>query len=202
MFTGLTPKEHKHFDFHKEGVPLERKDVKADFIWDIICHSHKIVALQIPFVYPPYNHDCEFEPLKFGLLNDPKDIEANLDMEIKKAFEIIKQNPDVFIMVITALDQISHFYWGTPELLDWYVKIDKILNDLIEHGEELIIISDHGFYDWGKSTTHTLPKITKTGRIIKGDHSTEAILVTKNVDYDIKQPQDVFKYIIKRFPPF
>lgn len=201
MFTGLTPEKHKHLDFHKEGTILKRKDINADFIWDIICHSHKIVALQIPFVYPPYNYNCEFKPLKHGLLTEPEEIEANLNMEIRKASEIIKQNPDVFIMVITALDQISHFYWGMPELLKWYIKIDEILNSLIKNGEELIIISDHGFCDWNKSTTHTLPKKTKTGRTIKGDHSTEAILITKNVDYDIKKPQDVFKYMIKRFPP-
>ena len=199
MFSGLNPEEHKHSNFHKNGKILEREDIDAKFIWDILGNKLNIVALQVPFVYPPYNFNCEFTPINYGLITDKDLIKKNLDLKLRKSIEILRKNPDIFIVVFTALDQISHFYWDSDEMIKWYIEADKILERLVGYGEEVIIVSDHGFCKWDESKVHTLPRKTRDGREIKGDHSCEAIVITKNITYNFKKPQDVFNYIRQKF---
>ena len=198
MFSGLSPDEHKHENFHKNGDVLGRKDVNADFIWDILGKKYDIKALNIPFVCPPYNFNCEFFPDEFGFSTTPKVIEKNFNMQEKKAIEILKTNPEIFITVFTALDHISHFYWGSEKIVEWYKKVDKLVGKLLKLADKFIIISDHGFCSWEKSKVHTLPEKTKDGRKIAGDHSPEAIVIT-NLDFKIEKPQDVFSCILKYF---
>lgn len=199
MFSGKTPKQHKHLDFHKNGEPISRDDINVKFIWDILDSGYVIRALQIPFVFPPYNFNCSYKPPSYGLITDLKEMEENLKNKYKLSLKILRQNPDIFIVVFTCLDQLSHFYWSTPLILKWYRKIDSIIGKLIRYANKAIIISDHGFCDWKKSKINTLPRYTKSGREIKGDHSPEAIIITKNIKYRIKKPQDVFYYIKKEF---
>ena len=199
MFSGLPPKEHGHENFHKNGDVLERKDINADFIWDILDKKYDIRVLNIPFVYPPYNFNCEFFPDEFGLSTNLEVIEKNFNMQEEKSIEILKTNLEIFITVFTALDQISHFYWGSEKIIEWYKKADALVGNLLKLADKFILISDHGFCSWEKSKVHTLPEKTKDGRKIAGDHSPKAILIT-NLNFKIEKPQDVFSCILKYFP--
>ena len=75
-------------------------------------------------------------------------------------------------------------------------KIDKILGVLQNYSEKLIIISDHGFCGIGEARTRTLPEKNEKGEKLKGDHHQDAILITKNINYDIKEHKDVFQAIL------
>jgi phosphoadenosine phosphosulfate reductase len=67
------------------------------------------------------------------------------------------------------------------------------LLEFLNEKDKLIVISDHGFCDWNEvaEDEHTLPRKTPEGEI-KGDHHKEAILITKNINYEISKPEDVF----------
>lgn len=56
------------------------------------------------------------------------------------------------------------------------------------------MFSDHGFCSFGESEVQTLPKETEHGEL-KGDHHEDAIVITKNTDRKIKEPQDVYRAI-------
>jgi len=199
MFSGKTPEEHGHKDFIEDGKLQTRADIKVDFIWDVLDEKVDIKALGVPFIYPPYNFNCSYVPVAYGLSWDSKEMEQDMNGITEKAKEILKGRPDVFILVYTMLDKIQHFHWGEPAVLDWYKKVDSVIGglmSLLDEDDRWIVISDHGFGDWDEVAVHTLPKKTPEGDI-KGDHHPEAILITKGVAHEIKQPEDVF-YAIKR----
>ena len=200
MFSGKTVKEHKHTNYVVDGVPQTREDVEVDFIWDILFRQGlDIKALQIPFVYPPYNFNCDFKPIKNSFFTEIFDLDKDLDGVTKKSIQILKEKPDVFIIIYTMLDRLSHFHWGEPIISEWYEKIDHSIGKLLKYDDKLLIISDHGFCDWDESKVHTLRRKNSHGRVIKGDHSEEAMLLTKNIDYNIEKPQDVFYCIKEEF---
>jgi hypothetical protein len=62
---------------------------------------------------------------------------------------------------------------------------------LQEKQNRLIIISDYGFYSFGKVRVQTLPQKRADG-VLKGDHHEKAILITTYVNYEFNKPQDVF----------
>jgi phosphoadenosine phosphosulfate reductase len=197
IFSGKTQEEHGHRDFVVDGKLQRREDIKVKFIWDILDGLVDIRALNVPFVYPPYNYNCEYEAIGYGLSSDPKELEQDMELLTRKAKEVLGERPEVFIVVYTMLDKISHFHWGTPTLLEWYKKVDAKLGELLQFVREedkLIVISDHGFADWDEVERHTLPRRTPEGEI-KGDHHREAILITKNISYPIQNPEDVFHAI-------
>ncbi|MBL7147671.1 MAG: alkaline phosphatase family protein [Nanoarchaeota archaeon] len=198
MFSGKPEEEHKHTNFIINNVVQERKDIKVDFIWDILSKKGiDIRALSIPLIYPPYNFNCDFTPIRNGLSQELSDIEIDLERTTRKAIEILKQKPDIFIVVYNMIDRMSHIHWGEKILLDFYQKIDRALEQLIKFDDKIIIISDHGFCDWEESKVHTLTKKTPKGKIIKGDHHPEAILITKNINYEINKPKDIFFSILE-----
>jgi phosphoadenosine phosphosulfate reductase len=199
IFSGKTQEEHGHRDFVIDGELQTREDIKVKFVWDILDRLVDIRALNIPFVYPPYNYNCEYKAVGYGLSSDPVELEEDMNLLTEKGKEILRDKPDALMMVYTMLDKMSHFHWGEPVLLDWYRKIDDKVGELLSFTDEkdkIIVISDHGFCDWDEvEGEHTLPKETPEGKI-KGDHHKEAILITRNVDYEINRPEDVF-YAIK-----
>ena len=198
MFSGKSAKEHKHTNYVVNGVPQTRENVGVDFIWDILYRNgFNVRAMQVPFVYPPYNFDCKFKPVKNSFFTEIADLEEDLKNLTKESIQILKEKPDVFIVVYTMLDRLSHFHWGEPIILEWYEKIDNDIGKLLSYGDKVIILSDHGFCDWEKSKVHTLRRRNSSGRIIKGDHNQEAIIITKNIDCNIEELQDVF-YCIKK----
>ena len=200
VFSGKTVKEHKHTNYVVNGVPQTREDVKVDFIWDTLFREGiEIKALQIPFVYPPYNFNCDFKPIKNSFFTEISDLDKDLYNITKKSIQILKEKPDVFIVVYTMLDRLSHFHWGEPIILEWYGKIDNEIGKLLKYDDEVIIVSDHGFCAWEESKVHTLRRRNSQGRVIKGDHNQEAILITKNIDYNIEKLQDVFYCIKEKF---
>ena len=197
IFSGKTINEHKHTNYVVDGVPQTREDVKVDFIWDILAKEDvDIKALQVPFVYPPYNFNCDFKPIKNSFFTEISDLEEDLINLTKKSIQILKEKPDVFIVVFTMLDRLSHFHWGEPIILEWYEKIDEKIGKLLKYDDKVIIISDHGFCNWEESKVHTLRRRDSSGRVIKGDHSQESIIIIKNIKYNIEKPQDIF-YCIK-----
>jgi phosphoadenosine phosphosulfate reductase len=196
IFSGKTQKEHGHKDFVVDGNLQTREDIKVKFVWDVLDRLADIRALNVPFVYPPYNFNCDYKPIGYGLSSDPKELEQDMKLLTQKAKEILRENPDVFIVVYTMLDKISHFHWGEPFLLEWYGKVDRAVGELLKFAEKdkIIVISDHGFCDWDEVEEHTLPKETPEGKI-KGDHYPEAILISKNINFEINSPEDVYHAI-------
>ncbi|RLI83960.1 hypothetical protein DRP07_02615 [Archaeoglobales archaeon] len=200
MFCGLPPEKHGHYDYVKDGEVLSREDINVKFIWDLLDERGiSVKALNIPFVVPPYNFNVEFEPVANGLPIEEHELLEEIEKLTEKSLEILQNNkPEVFIVVYTALDRLSHLHWGEPILVDYYEKIDKAIGKLIKFDQELVIISDHGFCDYDKAPIRTLPKKTPRGEI-KGDHHPDAILITKNIGYDINQPEDVFWMLYKKY---
>jgi len=196
IFSGKTFKEHGHKKFIVDGKLQTRKNIKVNFIWDILNKKYDIRALQIPFVMPPYNFNCEYLPVEYGASSDLNDLERDTEGLLFKSLEILKENPDIFIVVFGALDKIQHFHWGEPLIIGWYRKMDQILGILTKYGEKIIVLSDHGFCSRGKARVQTLPETNIKGKPIKGDHHQEAILITKNIKYEIKEQKDIFKAIL------
>ncbi|UCG95427.1 MAG: alkaline phosphatase family protein [archaeon] len=207
MFCGKGSEEHKHREYVVDGEVQTREDISVEFIWDVLDkRGYDIRALNVPFVVSPYNFNVEFEGIGFGLPTDEKEWNEELEKITEKIVELLKEGPDVLIAVFTSLDRIQHFHWGEPVVVEWYKKMDKRLGEILfetgfmdKEGNKLIIISDHGFCSFGEAKVQTLPKITKSGIEMKGDHHEDAILITKNVGYRIKRPQDVFNALEKEF---
>lgn len=200
MFSGKTPEEHGHYDFVKNGEIVAREDIKVEFIWDILDRKGiSIKALNIPFVVPPYNYNIDFRPIADGVPIETHELLEEIEKVTEKALQTLRsEKPEVFIVVYTALDRLSHLHWGEPILLDFYKKIDTALGRLLPYDDEIIVVSDHGFCDYDKAPIRTLPEKTPKGKI-KGDHHPDAILITKNIDYDISQPTDIFFAIKERY---
>ncbi|HEX54810.1 MAG: hypothetical protein DRO94_01725 [Candidatus Altiarchaeales archaeon] len=196
IFSGKTPEEHKHKAFVENGNLKTRDDIKVDFIWDILHkQNYDVRALNIPFVIPPYNFNCKFKPVGYGLPETPDEWQEELEKVTSKAIEILEEKPDLLCVVYSLLDRIQHFHWNEPIVLEWYKRIDSVIGKLILYADKFIIISDHGFCDRDDAEVQTLPEKTPRGEI-KGDHDKEAILIT-NIDYDIEKLQDVFYAIME-----
>ncbi len=200
MFSGKTPEEHGHKDFVQNGRLVRREDIPVQFIWDILhAVGIPVKVLNVPFVIPPYCFNIRFEPVAQGLPIEEHELLEEIQTVTSEALEVLSSNkPELFIVVYTALDRLSHLHWGEPILIDYYKKIDAALGQLLEHDEEFIVISDHGFCSYDEAPIRTLPKRTPKGEI-KGDHHPEAILITKNINFSIDQPEDVFYCLKKRF---
>jgi len=200
MFSGKTPEEHGHKDFVENGRIVRREDIPVQFIWDLL-HTKGIfvMVLNVPFVIPPYCFNVRFEPVAHGLPIEEHELLEEIQAVTSKALEVLKNDkPELFILVYTALDRLSHLHWGEPILVDYYKKIDAALGQLLSYDDEFIVISDHGFCAYDEAPIRTLPKRTPKGEI-KGDHHPEAILITKNINFLIKQPEDVFYYLKEKF---
>jgi predicted AlkP superfamily phosphohydrolase/phosphomutase len=203
MFCGKTPDEHGHESYVAEDRLVKREDIKVDFIWDILHREGKQVkALNVPFVVPPYSFGIDFKAVAFGLPTDEKQWQEELEAVTEKTKELLALNPDLLISVYTLLDRLQHFHWGEDCVVDWYQKLDDKMGEFIldtgfleNKDNKLIIISDHGFCSFGEAKVQTLPRETEQGKV-KGDHHENALLITVNIDYEIKRPQDVF-YAIK-----
>ncbi len=204
MFCGKGPEEHKHKEYVEDGKVKSRQDIHVDFIWDVLDREgYDIRAINIPFVVPPYNFNVDFEGVGFGLPNNEEEWKEELEKVTEKINENLSEKPDVLIGVFTSLDRIQHFHWGEDMVVDWYEKMDERLGEIVfdtgflqDKENKLIIISDHGFCSFGEAKVQTLPKKTKSGIEMKGDHHEDAIIITKNVNQRIEKPQDVF-YAIK-----
>ncbi|MCK4476362.1 MAG: alkaline phosphatase family protein [Methanophagales archaeon] len=208
MFSGKLPEEHKHGSYVVNGEIVKREDIKVDFIWDVLeREGKKVKALNVPFVVPPYSFGVNFKPIGFGLPTNEKEWEEELERVTEKTKLLIEEKPDLLIAVYTLLDRIQHFHWGEDYVVEWYRKMDEKIGELIfdtgfldvEEDNELIVISDHGFCSFGEAKVQTLPEHTKEGKLnLKGDHHENALLITVNVNYEMKRPQDVF-YAINFF---
>lgn len=202
MFSGKPFSEHGHDSFAVKGNLAKREDIKVDFIWDILSRAgKKTIALNVPFVVPPYSYGTSFRPVGFGLPTNEKEWQEELDRITSRVKELLAEKPDVLIAVYTLLDRVQHFHWGEPAVIEWYRKLDKKLGELLldtgfldDPKNHLVMISDHGFSSFGEAKIRTLPGKTEEGKL-KGDHHENAFLVTVNVSYEIDQPQDVYHAI-------
>jgi len=199
IFSGKTSQEHGHQKFVVNNKLQTREDIKVDFVWDILNKNHDVRVLQVPFIAPPYNFNADYEPVGYGVSSDLEELKEDTEKLFQKSLEVLKENPEILIVVFGALDRVQHFHWGEPLLLDWYIKLDEIVGKLVEYGEKIIIVSDHGFCSRGEAKVQTLPDKNDRGEPLKGDHHEEAILITKNVDYPIESHKDIFSAIINSF---
>lgn len=199
IFTGLKQSKHRHKDFVIDGELQERKDIQATFIWEEI--DVDTVILQAPVVIPPINYNAAYEPEGFGISSDLEELETDWRKLLQKSKEVLKKDPEFFAVVFMQLDRVSHFYWDDREvILDWYKKMDQMLGELLDYynfdgDEPLVVLSDHGFAEFGEGRVQTLPEETPHGKL-KGDHHEEAVLIKNNFNYDISQPEDVGKSIL------
>jgi predicted AlkP superfamily phosphohydrolase/phosphomutase len=213
IFSGKNTKEHGHAKYVKDGELQSRENLSnIEFVWDtrekkreenirsgIVSGIDETIVVQAPFVMPPYNFNCNYEPIGYGASSDLDELKEDTEGVFKKSLEILKSKKDlgVFIVVFGALDKVQHFHWGESIILDWYKKMDKIIGELEKYGEKMIIISDHGFCSRGEARVQTLPEKNSKGEPLKGDHHEEAILITKNIDIDsIKEHKDIYNAII------
>lgn len=206
MFSGKTIAEHGHQSYVKNDKIVKREDIKVDFIWDILSRRGiKTIAINVPFVVPPYSFGIDFHPVGFGLPTNEQEWAEELKWVTAKTKEAMVGKPEVLIAVYTLLDRIQHFHWGEAMVLEWYRKVDTMLGELLldtgfinDDNNRLIIISDHGFCSFGEAKVQTLPRKTKEGEL-KGEHHENAMLITVNVNYEINQPQDVHNTISAQF---
>jgi len=203
IFSGLKQKEHGHKDFMVDGELQKQNDIAADFVWEKLDNVDSKI-LQVPAVIPPINYKTDYEPKGFGVSSDLEELEADREKLIKKSKEVLEEDPEFFAVVFMQLDRVSHFYWNNKDLiLEWYKKMDEVLGELLEYydfesEEPLIVLSDHGFAEFGEGRVQTLPEETPYGKL-EGDHHEDAVLITKNVDYEIDQPEDVGKAILSHY---
>lgn len=202
IFTGLSQEDHGHTDFIVDEELQKREHIDADFVWEVIDDEEVDQRiLQVPAVYPQLNHNVEYEPVGYGVTSDLDELDEDMEKLRKKSVEVLEEDPDFFAVVFMQLDKVSHFYWDDEELiLEWYKKMDDVLGDLLEYydfeGEEpLIVLSDHGFAEFGEGRVQTLPKESPAGEL-KGDHHEDAVLFTNNLDYEIDDPEDVGKAVL------
>jgi predicted AlkP superfamily phosphohydrolase/phosphomutase len=206
MFCGKLPEEHQHGSFVTGGKLVRRQDIAVDFIWDILDREgRKVKVLNVPFVVPPYSFGVDFRPVGFGLPTNDREWQQELERVSQKTKQLMAGTPDVLIACYTLLDRVQHFHWGEPCVLDWYRKMDARMGELVfDNGfldskdNRLIVISDHGFCSFGESKVQTLPMKSDEGQL-KGDHHENALVITVNLDYDIKAPQDVFRAIRREY---
>ena len=200
MFSGKTPEEHGHHDYVRDGEIVRREDIGVDFIWDLLDRAGiSVKALNVPFVVPPYNYNIDFKPVACGIPIEIPELLQEIREVTAKALEVLeKDKPEVFIVVYTALDRLSHLHWGEPVLLEYYQRVDRALGKLVPFDEEVVLVSDHGFCDYDKAPIRTLPRTTPKGEI-KGDHHPEAIVITRGIDADIYQPMDIYHLIRERY---
>ncbi|MFH1597597.1 MAG: alkaline phosphatase family protein [Patescibacteria group bacterium] len=201
MFSGQSPEEHQHLDFVKDGKVLTRYDVKVEFIWDILNREGiNVKAINVPFIVPPYNFQVDFDPPGHGVPITQEELNTEITSLTEKINEVAsKEKPELLIGVYTALDKMSHLHWGEQSLIEYYQKIDNILPELTKLDDRILILSDHGFTDYDKAPVQTLPKVTSTGDQLKGDHHPDAICLSKNVPFKVKQPADVFRGLLKLY---
>lgn len=205
IFTGLRQSEHGHTDFMVGDELQKRSDIPADFVWEVLEENGiENKVLQVPAVIPPINYNASYEPEGFGISSDLDELEADRKKLLEKCKDVLETDPDFFAVVFMQLDRVSHFYWNDKELiLEWYKKMDEVLGELLEYydfdgDEPLIVLSDHGFAEFGEGRVQTLPEETPHGKL-QGDHHEDAVLITNNVDFEIEQPEDVGKAILSHY---
>lgn len=201
MFSGTYYDEHGHKEYMVEDEIVAREDIPVKFVWDELDKEFEVKALNIPFVVPPYSFNTDFEPVGYGLPTKPEEWRKELEKITEKTLELLDKDPDLLVTVFALLDRVQHFHWGKEKVLKWYKEMDKKVGEIvIENGflekkeNKLIIISDHGFCSFGEARIQTLPKETPHGEL-KGDHHEEALVITKNIETEIREPQDVYRAI-------
>lgn len=197
MFSGKTTEEHNHRDFVENDEIVEREDIEVDFIWDKMDReSYKVKVLNAPFVVPTFSYNVEFMPPANGIPTEFKEMDEEIEAVTQKSLQILEEEIDLFITCYVSLDKLQHHHWGEEVVINYYKKMDRALGKLMDHGDKLIVISDHGFCDFGEAEVQTLPEETPKGKL-KGDHDKEAVLMTRNIDFDIENLRDVYYAIIE-----
>ena len=113
MFSGLEPEEHHHHDFARNGSLVRREDLPFPFVWDrLSAQGRRGVALNVPFVMPPYSFGVLFAPPADGLPVSPDECREEVRALSGAVRDAYRSAPELVVAVITALDRISHRHWG------------------------------------------------------------------------------------------
>lgn len=192
MFSGATEEEHGHTDFVMDDKLQTREDIPVDFVWDRLDEQgYDVKALNVPMVVPPYNYNLGFEAPAHGAPTELHEMDAEIEQVTETALKTLENEElDLFVACYVSLDKLQHFHWGEAVVPEYYQKVDAALGKLMDKGEKLIVISDHGFCDKEDAAVRTLPDETPHGEI-KGEHSKYSILITKNISQEIETIRDV-----------
>jgi predicted AlkP superfamily phosphohydrolase/phosphomutase len=99
-----------------------------------------------PIGYRPFLEELVINKDKASLAGATKDI---ITTRFKAVKELRKElDPDFIHLTVFHIDTLQHFLWGTPELVDVWMHIDGLLQELLSTLEDewsVILVSDHGF---------------------------------------------------------
>jgi predicted AlkP superfamily phosphohydrolase/phosphomutase len=148
IFTGKLPEEHGIWGY-KEGIDgraMRREDVKARFIWEM--GGAKYLVWNVPALMPPLSWGC-------GDLIETNKSVSDLDEWCRCVERLLAGTDfDVFITVYGGSDEFQHHNWRTDVVLKFYNEVAERLLRFIEEGDDVLIISDHGFTDIDTALTH------------------------------------------------
>ena len=194
MFSGLPPHIHGHTTFVKPGGRLKRReDIHVKFVWDVLNEAgYNVYAIHVPFVIPPYSFRVY---VKFDWRKKiPYRVEeaiAEIEENTNTALKILNNEKyDLLIVGYTALDRLGHIMFGSEDYLKVYEKIDEAVGRLVDFDSKVLVVSDHGFDKYENVKEH----ITPHGA---GDHDRFAIVIKKNINFNICAVEDVYCCIIK-----
>jgi len=126
--------------------------------------------------FKTYGWDSETWALNENVIGDSvfmDDLLANWDLKAGMVFDLMKEDDwTLFSAVFQGTDHVSHMYWRfidkthpmyDPELdelygdsiLTVYKRADdlvgKVMDEILREGDQLIVMSDHGFQTWHKA---------------------------------------------------
>ncbi len=114
----------------------------------------KELKKEILNIIPDYIIEVDENLYKGRIKEFLSDIDKMTKQRHKLIKHMLKKEWDIFFTVITGSDRIQHLAWNNQNLLNYYKKVDSILDDIIKNHVKdnvtLFIISDHGFTEVNK----------------------------------------------------
>lgn len=145
IFTGLSPQEHGIFNF-LEGEEIAAALEKLPWIWKRFARP---AVLSIPISRPPICVNAEmanWRDVVWPGLDLGRIFEGH-EWLTRKSLEVLKEKPELFIVVLPILDRVSHHYMMNEQIIrDAYVRMDESLSRLRPFfaGGDFLLVSDHG----------------------------------------------------------
>jgi len=164
-FTGKMPEEHGVYEFAKmvktdeylgvwqkpKATPVQRKDIKARFIWEIIDElGFKVQVLSVPCTLYFESWKCKARPesqatrLDLFFPHNKKTLDRSITFHVEVLKKLLKQPLDLFIHVLPYPDKFYHLRDELGSATEVYFRrLDNLISQL-HLEEDFILLSDHG----------------------------------------------------------